>query len=46
MAGGKFYPGRGVPGESETSPSDTVVRDYFQYRVPISAVSRAETPNA
>ena len=24
---------------------DTVVREYFQHRVPISAVSRAETPN-
>ena len=26
--------------------TDRVVRDYFRHRVPISAVSRAETPNA
>ena len=25
---------------------DRVVREYFQHRVPVSAVSRVETPNA
>ncbi|PSP24555.1 hypothetical protein BRC61_01840 [Halobacteriales archaeon QH_10_65_19] len=35
-------------GESlgDQRPTHTVVRDYFQHRVQISVVSRAETPNA
>jgi len=35
----------GPPSGPFLETTDTVVRDYFWHRVPISAVSRAETPN-